>query len=80
MADFKQFENLFAFSSTGLRGRIILGVYGFPTKLVHGFTLNDGERKEVESRVHYALHHRFSPSVPTELIKVHFEAGMFEEG
>ena len=61
--------------SLGLKGRILLGIYGFPVKLVHGFTLDEKQRQDVEEKVFYALHHRFSPSVPSGLIKIKFEPG-----
>merc|ERR1712168_1092115 len=62
-----------SFLNARLRGRVILGVYGFPIKLVHGFALDSSQKEDIVNRVNYALHHRFSPSVPEELVNVHFE-------
>ena len=63
------------FRFSGLKGRIILGIYGFPVKLVRGFPLDKEQKAQVSQRVSEALHHRFSPSVPEELVKVKFEPG-----
>jgi len=67
-----------SFLNARLKGRILLGIYGFPVKLVHGFTLDEKQRQDVEEKVFYALHHRFSPSVPSGLIKIKFEP-VFQE-